>query len=182
MQRDIQIKKRYIEVLPIGSISQELVDYIIRIIEEKFSTPARVGQAIPVPAGALNRRRGQYNASIILEEISRHRAAKAVKALGVIEDDLFARGLNYIFGQAKLGGCCGIISLARLREGTEGPGGERLFFERVKKEAVHELGHTFGLRHCLNPKCVMYYSNNIMDTDRKGADFCPECGFPMVSP
>ncbi|MBE0448105.1 MAG: archaemetzincin family Zn-dependent metalloprotease [Actinobacteria bacterium] len=180
MQRDIQIKKYYIEVLPVGDISKEVIDYTLKAVEKRFGLPAKAGQAILILADAFNPRRRQYDASIILEKISRLRSADAAKALGIIEGDLFSKGLNYVFGQAKLGGCCGIISLTRLREGIEQSDGSRLFFERIEKEATHELGHTFGLRHCPNPRCVMYYSNNLADTDRKSADFCPECGLPMV--
>ena len=43
------------------------------------------------------------------------------------------------------------------------------------KEAVHELGHTLGLAHCPNAKCVMHFSNSLADTDRKGSVLCPVC-------
>jgi len=46
---------------------------------------------------------------------------------------------------------------------------------RAVKEAVHELGHTFGLDHCSDPRCVMHFSNMLADTDRKGREFCPSC-------
>jgi archaemetzincin len=46
---------------------------------------------------------------------------------------------------------------------------------RLVKEAVHELGHTFGLVHCPNACCVMYFSNSLGDTDRKGPGFCSAC-------
>jgi len=174
------IKKRYVEITPIGEIEQEVIDYLLKALGDKFGLSTKTGRTLQVMTEAFDPRRRQYNASMLLEEISRHRSADAVKTLGVIEQDLFSRGLNYVFGQAILGGCCGIISLNRLREGTGENGGRGLFFERVEKEAVHELGHTFGLRHCQNPKCVMYYSNNLADTDRKSADFCPECGFPSI--
>ena len=50
-----------------------------------------------------------------------------------------------------------------------------LFHERVIKEAVHELGHTYGLSHCPDATCVMHFSNSLPDTDFKGKAFCPVC-------
>lgn len=166
-------------MLPVGGIGQEVINYMLKVVEDKFGLSSKAGRAMPVPASAFKPKRNQYDASKILEEVSRRRMVDAVKTLGAIEEDIFSKGLNYIFGQAKLGGCCGIISLARLREGIEQPDDSGLFFERIKKETVHELGHTFGLGHCPNPSCVMYYSRNLADTDRKSADFCLECGLPV---
>jgi archaemetzincin len=49
------------------------------------------------------------------------------------------------------------------------------FYDRAVKEIVHELGHTFGLGHCPNSKCVMHFSNSLADTDLKEAYFCNMC-------
>jgi archaemetzincin len=54
------------------------------------------------------------------------------------------------------------------------PEAPELFFQRVTKETLHELGHVFGLEHCKN-SCVMRFSNSLNDTDRKPESFCPSC-------
>lgn len=98
------------------------------------------------------------------------------KVLGVADVDLFAGGLNFVFGQAELPGSAAIISLCRLRPEFYGePPNEALKRRRLLIEAVHELGHTFGLDHCDSNKCVMRFSNALADTDAKGYDFCFEC-------
>ena len=69
-----------------------------------------------------------------------------------------------------------IIALPRLRQGLYGlPEDMALFCERVVKEAVHELGHTFGLGHCRDRRCVLAFPNALMDTDYKGPGFCTRC-------
>jgi archaemetzincin len=95
----------------------------------------------------------------------------AGRVLGVTDMDLYAGGLNFVFGMAETQGGAAVISVARLRLGAN----HARFQARTLKEAVHELGHTFGLPHCPRPQCVMHFSNSLADTDRKGADFCPEC-------
>ncbi|MDI6716738.1 MAG: archaemetzincin family Zn-dependent metalloprotease [Actinomycetota bacterium] len=175
----IEGEKKYLYVLPIGNIDQEILQYILKIIEKKFNLPAKLGTAIKIPDNAFNPVRGQYDASIMLNGVRAVSPSNTKKVLAVTEEDIFSNNLNFIFGQAILGGCCGIISLSRLRAGTDKTNGKQLFLQRVEKEAVHELGHTFGLRHCSNPRCVMYFSNSLADTDRKSADFCQECGFPI---
>ncbi|CUS96705.1 matrixin family metalloprotease, partial [Candidatus Kryptobacter tengchongensis] len=52
---------------------------------------------------------------------------------------------------------------------------QKLFEKRVLTEAVHEIGHLLNLKHCSNPNCVMFFSNSILDTDRKGFLFCNGC-------
>jgi len=102
------------------------------------------------------------------------------RVLGVIDADCYAPGLNFIFGQARLHERDCFIALPRLRQSFYGlPDDENLFRQRVLKEAVHELGHTYGLGHCPNPHCVMHFSNSLHDTDVKDAEFCPRCQMQM---
>jgi archaemetzincin len=69
-----------------------------------------------------------------------------------------------------------VIALPRLRAGALGEAADSsLFRQRVTKEAVHELGHTYGLVHCPNRRCVMAFSNSLHDTDVKSLEFCPIC-------
>jgi len=93
--------------------------------------------------------------------------------------------LNYILGQAARGERHAFIALPRLRPGPSHREADlKLFYERVLKEAVHELGHTWGLGHCLDKKCVMFFSNSLRDTDEKGARFCEQCrnGLALAPP
>ena len=50
-----------------------------------------------------------------------------------------------------------------------------LTFERSVKEAIHELGHTYGLIHCKKYECSMHASTTAEDVDMKGTGLCAEC-------
>ena len=138
---------------------------------------AEVSQAgaMPLPAGAYDPRRRQYRAEAFLTSLTPYRPVKGL-VLGLTPVDLFVPHLNFVFGLADFRQKCAIISLARLQPEFYGqPGNPRLLEERALKEAIHELGHLLGLGHCPVPACIMFFSNSLADTDRKGPGFCPEC-------
>jgi archaemetzincin len=129
---------------------------------------ASVTPPIAIPAESSDPQRRQYSAEAFLAALNRRPAAKV---LGVTDLDLFVPDLNFVFGIAESLGGAAVISLHRLREGAT----ENRYRERIVKEAVHELGHTLGLDHCPDPGCVMYFSNSLADTDRKGKNYCTSC-------
>jgi archaemetzincin len=109
---------------------------------------------------AFNERRGQYLASSILEKLREFKKEKSEKWLVIYNVDLFAEGLNFVFGEADLEEGISTISISRLRQSFYGlPNDKNLFY----------------LGHCQNPNCVMYFSNSILDTDRKSEFFCEKC-------
>jgi len=68
-----------------------------------------------------------------------------------------------------------LISITRLREDFyRRPDNPALVELRILKEAIHELGHTFGLKHCDN-QCIMRFSNHLGETDDKPPNFCKTC-------
>src|SRR6185503_19335554 len=122
---------------------------------------------LALPAGALDGKRGQYRAEALLDALAAARVPRYDRVLGVADVDLYAPGLNFVFGQADGERRVAVFSMARLR----GAGAERVR-ARAATEAVHELGHAYGLDHCDDPHCVMWFSNTLAESDRKGSRFC----------
>jgi archaemetzincin len=102
--------------------------------------------------------------------------------LGVTNKDLYAEPLNFVFGQASLNGRIAIVSVCRLDPTFYGqPADKDLFTQRAVKEAVHEVGHMLGFRHCADPVCVMHFSNSINEVDSKSAKLCWKCELTLRS-
>ncbi len=166
--------KQYL--VPIGPIEAKFLGTLAERLEKSFNRPCLVAEGLPEPDYAFDRRRGQYRMEPILERLCRLKVAGAHRLLGLVDRDCYTSGLNFVFGQAVVRGREAVVALARLHQEFYGwPEDGELFFQRALKEAVHELGHTYGLGHCSDPGCVMYFSNSVADTDRKGAAFCPNC-------
>jgi archaemetzincin len=121
-----------------------------------------------LPRGAFDARRGQFHADAVLDLAL---SVRAGRVLAVTDVDLYAGDLNFVFGMAQPNGEACVISLFRLYLDAD----EERFRGRALKEAMHELGHTFGLGHCTDPACVMWFSNTLRETDRKGTAYCPRC-------
>jgi len=127
-------------------------------------------------AFARDRFRNQYYSTAILQAMQ-PLAEPGARLLAVTSVDLYVPVLTFVFGEAQLTGHCAVVSLYRLRDEFYGlPAREDLMRERLVKEAIHELGHTFGLRHCDDWRCVMTSSHAVERLDVKGAEFCGTCG------
>lgn len=173
---------RGIYLVPVGEVEQSLLAELAKQLEDVFSRPCQVGQALPHPWPAYDSGRDQYRAQMVLDAITGLRSVLAERLLGVVDVDLYTPRLNFVFGLATMGGREAIIALPRLRQSFYSqPEDPALFRQRALKEAVHELGHTYGLRHCSDPHCVMYFSNNLPDTDQKSHRFSPRCAAHLTS-
>jgi len=163
-----------ITLVPIGGVDKNALGRLDKFLIKAFSQKTWVGDGIKLIDESWDQRRCQHLASMLLAALPTPGSCDRI--LGVVDVDIFAPGLNFVFGEADITGRKAIISLQRLRQEFYGlPKNENLFQERTLKEAVHELGHTYGLMHCSNPTCVMHFSNSLHDTDLKGWNFCTSC-------
>lgn len=174
--------ERQISLHPFGEPSGVSLHDLAAGITSVFGMKVTTGDWLPVPGGALDHRRRQYRSFVFLTALRERRdalragAGEAPYLLGITLEDIFVPSLNFVFGEADPRSGVAVISVHRLRPEFYGKEPDPdLLKERTFKEAVHELGHVFGLPHCPNPRCIMHFSNSIADTDFKGPEFCREC-------
>lgn len=167
--------KTRILLQPIGLKETHILHRLSPFLREAFKREICVGKPLPLPPHTFDPSRGQYHSTTLLKGLA-SLTPHYERVLGIVDVDLYVPGLNFVFGEADMMSGAAIISLKRLREEFYGlPENEKLFIERAVKEAIHELGHTYGMIHCKDPSCVMYFSNRLEDTDRKRRDFCQIC-------
>ncbi len=163
--------------MKLGSVNETSVQTTKTAIFERFKLKAEEAGTLPLSESCFNKKRNQYLSSCLMEDMKNHISAGNNIVIGITEKDIFARNLNFVFGQAELGGRYAIVSTARLKETFYGASqeNEKLLKKRISTEVVHELGHVLGLEHCLSRHCVMFFSNSIVDTDMKSDQFCDVC-------
>jgi archaemetzincin len=175
----------FLTILHVGYVDLKIVDYIQKGLAEAYTDfSCRKAKAIlQVPTNAYDPLRCQYDSNIILSSTLEYALRQqADRVLGITDLDLYVPSLNFVFGQAQHPGKAAIISLYRLKPEFYGhPSNNRLFKDRALKEAIHEVGHTLGLGHCQNTACVMYFSNSILDTDRRTSAFCERCNLTVLA-
>jgi len=170
------VQESHINIVPVNSIDSTFLLRLALCLEERFLFPCVVEDTLRLPRTTLNGVRKQLFLNTLV--------AKTVAAtphvdgyrLAVTDFDLYKISHQFIFGDASEEHRTAVVSLHRLRSEFYGEEpDDNLLFQRALKEAVHDLGHAFGLKHCYNARCAMYFSGSIYDTDNKVAHFCEVC-------
>jgi len=182
-----ELQKIYLQ--KIGCLDASILSTLRKNLEktyEEFALSFEIFQdELPLSEAEYNSKRRQYKSKLIFQKLINHlKYKKYFRTLGVMDKDVYSQDLNFVFGAAFMHTSIhklAFISVTRLAESFYSrPENTELFKLRVLKEAIHELGHTFGLNHC-NNLCVMRFSNNLLDTDRKPANYCEKCFVKLKS-
>jgi archaemetzincin len=163
-------EKPVIAVAIVGKAPRSAIETLTPVLRETFDVRVVTAPDLPIPLSSWNAWRQQYSAPSILDALASAKRPEWERLIGIADVNLYVPDLNFVFGAADARRGVAVFSLARLRAGAD----EALLSRRAATEAVHELGHTYGLSHCDKPTCVMWFSNSLSESDRKGTTFCPE--------
>lgn len=161
-------------ISPMGRIPSWITTTLEGRIKDIFGFKTQVTPLVKDISFAYDPTRDQFYSTPILEALDAAAPAACIKLLAVTREDLFIPILTHVYGEAQLGGRASIISISRLTPYPES-GPLKKGRTRIIKEAAHELGHTFDLRHCRDPHCLMHYCRKLEDVDLKSDQFCRYC-------
>jgi archaemetzincin len=167
---------RIISLMPVGHVDRALLEPLAEGLTRSLQVVCSIQPEHLEPEFAFNPLRRQYHSTEILKKILQRPPSESWKVLGVTEMDLYIPVLTFVYGEAQLAAGGAVVSTHRLRQEFYGlPTDPQLLQERLLKESLHELGHTYGLRHCPDYTCVMSSSNAVERIDLKSAEFCLNC-------
>ena len=164
-----------IVISPIGNFGPELTEPVKKEIYRIFGFPALIIPVLEDVDFAFDSGRNQYHSTSILQQLEKSAPSFAMKVIAVTKVDLFIPILTHVYGEAQLGGKACVVSTYRLKDQISAAHPGVIFTQRIIKEAIHELGHTFNLRHCKEHVCIMHYCRTEIDVDRKSDQLCRYC-------
>jgi archaemetzincin len=159
-------------IQPLGDAAEKhpvLLSRMRDYAEAFFGVPARLLPAIPMFEETWVPERAQHNSTRIIARLAQRTPPDALVYAGFTTQDLYAQGLNFVFGEGSLANRCGIYSLHRY--GTPDPA---QFLRRVLKLMSHEAGHILSIEHCVRWRCVMQGANSLREDDGHPMHLCPE--------
>ena len=166
----------HIGIVPINAMDATFLERLALCLEERFLFSCAVERTLRVPRTSLNSVRKQMFLNTLIARVVAATPAIDGMRLAITDFDLYKTSHQFVFGDASEEHRIAVVSLHRLRSDFYGEGADsNLLFQRTLKESVHDLGHAFGLKHCFNARCAMYFSNSIYDTDNKLSHFCETC-------
>lgn len=165
-----------ITLVPINGTGTDFCERLAPCLEERFFHKFAVEKPLTLSPTQANSVRRQFFLNTVFNRMLAAYPARDGVLLGIIGSDLYKTSHNFIFSDASETDHVAVVSTHRLRNDfyNEEPN-EAALFNRTLKECVHALGHAFGLKHCYNTRCAMYYSHSIYDTDAKLTYFCDTC-------
>jgi archaemetzincin len=182
-------RRRALAILPLGELPPEMAkaegllrDYLAAF----YSLPARLLPAASITDARVRTRihkdtgRRQLFTPDILDFLRGRLPGDAFSLSGVTAEDLYPlESWNFVFGQASLRDRVGVFSFARYDPAFYGDTPReddgRLRLRRMLKVLSHEVGHMFGLKHCVYFSCVMNGSNHLEEADGRPFHPCPVC-------
>ena len=166
----------HIGIVPINAMEASFLERLALCLEERFLFSCTVERTLRVPRTTLNSVRKQMFLNTLVARVAGVVPGIDGLRLAITDFDLYKTSHQFIFGDASEEHRTAVVSLHRLRCEFYGERADaNLLFQRTLKEAVHDIGHALGLKHCFNARCAMYFSNSIYDTDNKLSHFCETC-------
>ena len=173
--------KSKIVVIPMGEVDFSMVNRLATSLGPAFNRSVDILKGMKMPGEAYNIIRNQYYAQVVMQSVERTKANSREKVIAICEEDLYVPDENYVIGAADTVAGTAVVSLYHLRMEFYGlPEDDSKVYPRLYKEAVHRLGHLFGLSECRNPRCVNYYSQLMLDIDHKAEKMCDICVRTLV--
>jgi len=161
-----------IAIQPFVDIPKENVDYVARYLKKMYANVI-INKPIEFPKNSLNQAKTRHRADSLIRFLSAQ-TKPGYLTIGLTKGDISTTKNTPDWGIMGLGFCPGkscIASSFRLHGKNK--------MEKLFKVAIHELGHTQGLKHCSVNDCLMHDAEGKDRLDQE-KEFCKNCKAVLV--
>ncbi len=162
-----------IAIQPFIDIPKEDVDYVASYLKKMY-TNVVINAPIQFPKNSLNQAKTRHRADSLIRFLSAQ-TKPGYLTIGLTKGDISTTKNTPDWGIMGLGYCPGnscIASSFRLHGKNK--------MEKLFKVAIHELGHTQGLKHCSVNDCLMHDAEGKDRLDEE-KEFCKKCKAVLIN-
>lgn len=148
-----------VKLVILGEFPEALIEAISTGLVDELQVEVKRLPTRPLPRSAYYPPRRRYRADRLLDDELAPLLVgepRSTKVIGFTSVDISTTAHGHrdwgVFGLGHLGGRASVISLFRLQRELRDDAHLR---HRVVTVATHEVGHTLGLEHCTEPRCLM---------------------------
>lgn len=168
-------------IVPLGEVPS--LSGLPEYARDFYTLKVEMLPAVDLDTLDLTRREHHGHAQILAEDLQdylqAHLPDDAYAMLGLTMADLYpGEGWNFVYGYASLEDRTGVFSLARYDPrffDDDAKPRPKLVAERAFKVMTHEIGHMFGMQHCVHHHCLMNGVNHEGELDAAPPHLCPVC-------
>lgn len=177
-------KHLIIGIQQLGEIKKENIDIVSSAIQAEYGSAVVVLAPRKIPEGFMVRK-ARYRADSIIHFLRKIKPDSIHLVIGLTNADISVTKRDHmgkikepqaryadwgVFGYGYQPGTGCVISTFRIK------GDATLSRERLKKIALHEVGHNLGLAHCTNIRCCMVDAvESINSVDKTEDHLCNQC-------
>ncbi len=175
-----------IYIKPIGefdSLQRIEIDLMKKYLTIFFQLNVKIEKILPNTIISDSKKRTlsdgnqQILAGYILDSLLKpYKKKDAIVTMAITEKDLYPKPeWNFVFGLASYFDGVGVTSMYRFNDKKLTQNNFKKSLTRLLKTSSHEIGHMFGLSHCVYANCVMNGSNSLVETDSRTLRLCSLC-------
>lgn len=166
-----------IALQPCGEVKPEHLAVVKEGLEQAYGLPVTTLPTKALPKAAWYAPRQRYRADVLLDDLTNQPPATCRIVIGLTAKDISVTKDQHedwgIFGLGEIDGRACVVSTFRL--GARGANEAKLR-DRLRKVAIHEVGHVMGLPHCPSAGCVMRDAEaSITTVDAETGACCESC-------
>lgn len=164
-----------IHIIPMGKVSLPVLNQVRSALENFYQRPVKVLSPLKVSGNLRKTPRSRYSADSILKYYRQNFQTIVVTSFDITIYDTAKKADWGVLGLGKKPGKICVIASYPNRIGKNVS--EKVLLSRIRKVAIHEVGHNLGLNHCKKDiTCVMHAADKkASQVDKEKEMFCENC-------